>query len=226
MNNKIKKSLLFLPVLLLMNSCIGISADIQMRRNGSGRITMEYRISRMAETVGRLDGNERWPAVPVGRADWERTVRRIDGLRLVSHSSREDAKDSVHKVTLEFSNANALVKLLDSPSGGANLSAGENSNQMQITLFKGAATEINAYLIDLLKQVSSGYKISVSFRAPGNSAMTVTDGAGNPLADAHTDEQVLPPSAEGFLWGRKVSLSVDTAEIITSGQGLGVIFNW
>jgi len=62
-------------LLLLFNSCIGLSLDIQMRRNGSGRLLMEYRVSRMAEAIGRLDGNENWPIIPNGRADFERTLR-------------------------------------------------------------------------------------------------------------------------------------------------------
>jgi hypothetical protein len=75
-----------------------------MRSNGSGRITLEYRVSNMAEAIGALDGNERWPTIPVGRADWERTVERFPGLSLVSFSRREGNKDTVYNVRLDFVN--------------------------------------------------------------------------------------------------------------------------
>ena len=42
-----------------LNSCLGASADITIRSDGSGRIALEYRVSQMLESLGRLDGNER-----------------------------------------------------------------------------------------------------------------------------------------------------------------------
>jgi len=222
-----KKLLPLLPVFILMlNSCIGVHADIQMRRDGSGRITLEYKLSRMAETIGRLDGNEQWPIIPVGRADWERTTARIDDMRLVSFSSREDAKDIVSRVTLEFRNTEALIKFLDSyagepsrPGGGrASINRENNLNKLNIILNKPAASEINPDLMDLMKQVCAGYKFNISFRAQGNPSMVFTDGAGKTI--------IQPAEINTAASGRTVSFAIDTAEIINKKEGLGVIFSW
>jgi len=202
--------------ILTLSSCIGVSADIQMRADGSGRIALEYRISRMAETIGRLDGNENWPIVPVGRADWERTVARIDGMRLVSFSGSETAQDIVNKVTLEFSNTDALVKFFDPSGKRAAVSRENGSNKLHITFNEGASSQIDPNLLDLVKQVCAGYLFSVSFSAQGNSTMSVTDSAGRTIT---------PPSG-AVLSGRKVSLSVETGEIVSSADGLAVSFNW
>ena len=225
MNSKIilkfltAKFLLIVPVFLLtLNSCIGVSADIQMRADGSGRIVLEYRISRMAETIGRLDGNENWPIVPVGRADWERTTARIDGLRLVSFSGSQTAQDVVNRVTLEFSNTEALVKFLD-PSGKRASSTRENGlNKLHITFTEAVSPQVDPNLMELMKQVGSGYRFNVSFSAQGNSTMSVTDSAGRAVSP--------PAPAQTVLSGRKVSLSIDTGEIISSADGLAVVFTW
>ncbi|GHT76702.1 hypothetical protein FACS1894124_8630 [Spirochaetia bacterium] len=76
----------------VLGSCIGMSADITIRRNGSGVLALEYRMSRELESLGKLDGNERWLPIPVGKADFERTTDRIPGLALKSFSSKTTDK--------------------------------------------------------------------------------------------------------------------------------------
>ena len=205
-------------LLFILNSCIGVSADIQMRKDGSGKIIMEYRFSRMAETIGRLDGNERWQIIPTGRADWERTVARIADMKLASFSSREDAKDIVNKVTLEFKNTEALLKFLDPFGRRVSLDRANGSNKLHITLNGPVPPETNADLLQLMKQVSAGYSFRISFAAGGNSTMTITDGAGRAITP--------PQGAEVISPGKKVSLAIDTGEILARTDGLGVSISW
>jgi len=215
----IKKFLLLLPVFIFMlNSCIGISADIQMRRDGSARVALEYKLSRMAETIGRQDGNERWPVIPAGRADWERTTARFDDMRLVSFSSREDAKDILIRVTLEFKNTEALLKFLDSSGRRASINRENNLNKLNIILNDPFSPDINAGLMDLMKQVCAGYKFSITFSAQGNSSMIITDGTGKTITQ--------PAGAQAAASGRTVSFAIDTAEIINKKEGLGLSFSW
>ena len=217
--NKYRKLFLLPPVfLLILNSCIGVSADIQMSKDGSGKIILEYRFSRRAEAIGRLDGNEGWPIIPVGRADWERSIARITNMRLVSFSGGEDAKDIVNKVTLEFKNTEALLKFLDPFGKRVSLDRANGSNKLHITLSEPVSPETNAYLLDLTRQLSAGYKFRISFAAEGNSAMTITDGAGMAVTP--------PAAAEIISQGKKVSLSIDTREILTGADGLGMDISW
>ena len=147
-----KKPFLLLPLLILIfNSCIGISADIQMRRDGSFRLVLEYRISRMAETIGRLDGNEIWQFIPTGRADFERTIARIDGVRLVSFSSRERTSDIVNNITLDFKDAQALLNFLDPQGRRASINREDSLNRFNIILNEPVSSEINTDLMNLLR---------------------------------------------------------------------------
>jgi len=215
-----KKLLLAIPVILLtFGSCLGLSADFQIRKNGSVKLAMEYRFSKTAENIGRLDGNEKWQIIPAGRADWERTTARIEGMKLSSFSAGNDSKDIINKVTIEFSNTDALLKFLNPVSGTkrASLNSNGGSNTFNV-IFTEPAKEINADLIELMKLVSYGYKLKISFSAPKDSVMTFTDGAGKPISP--------PENAEAVLKGKKVSFSLDTAELLQLKDGLGIELKW
>jgi hypothetical protein len=214
-----KKLLLAIPVLLALSSCLGLSADFQVRRNGSVKLTMEYRFPRTAENIGKLDGNERWQIIPAGRADWERTAARIDGMKLSSFSSGNDSKDIVNKATLEFSNTPSFLKFLNPSAGGrrASFNSVNGSNTLNI-IFTEPSDEINADLLELMKQVSYGYKLKISFNAEKDSALTFTDGLGKAISP--------PENAEAVLKGKKVSFSIDTAELLQRKEGFGVEIKW
>ena len=215
-----KKLLLAIPILLALSSCLGLSADFQIRKNGSVKLAMEYRFPRTAENIGRLDGNERWQIIPAGRADWERTVARIDGMKLSSFSSGSDSRDIVNKVTLEFSNTDALLKFLNPVSGGkrAALISSGGSNTFSMIFTEPVSNEINADLLELMKQVSYGYKLKISFNTDKDSAISFTDGEGKPIPP--------PENAEVVTKGKKASFSIDTAELLSRKEGLGVKLKW
>jgi hypothetical protein len=209
---------------LTLDSCFGLSADITMNRDGSGKIALEYRFSRTAEAIGRLDGNERWNIIPTGRADFERTVARIAGMRLVSFSSREEPspktadKDIVNKVELEFKNTEALLSFLDPSGKRAVLVREGDKNRLSISLNEGVSPDTNADLLDLLRQVSDGYELELSFSAAGDSALALSDSRGNAIQP--------PDGSRVVLSGKKVSLKIGTGEVIGLRQGLAAHFLW
>jgi len=209
-----KKLIFWLPFILIFSSCLGLSMDINMRSNGSGRIVMEYSVPSAMENIGRLDGNQNWPIIPVGRADWERTISNLDGIRLVSFSSRERQQEITTRVTLDFDNVEALLNLID-PTG----TRVSYNGDLDIVLNKQIPSEINPDLLDLFRQVSAGKKVSISFTVAGStSRLTVINGEGNPIA--------VPQAAQVIQEGRKVSFNIDTAEIFEQADGLGVRFSW
>jgi hypothetical protein len=188
-----------------------------MRKNGSVKLAMEYRFPRSAENIGRLDGNERWQIIPIGRADWERTIARVDGMKLSSFFSRNDSRDIVNKVTLEFSNTPALLKFLAPDGKGASLNSGNGSKTFNI-IFTEPSGAINADLLELIQQVSYGYKLKISFSAEKDSTLSFTDGLGKAIPP--------PETAEVVLKGKKVLFSIDTGELLKLKDGLGVEIKW
>jgi len=209
--------LLLLPVLIILNSCLGISADIQFRKDGSVKVVLEYRFSNMAEVIGRLDGNENWPVIPVGRADWQRTEQRIEGMKLVSFKSGKDARDTINKVTLEFENTDALLVFLDPSGKRASKTIEGGLNKLHLTLNERSSSQLNPELLELFNKASEGYTFNINVSAPGNSAINFTDSMGN--------EKVLPKGIT-LSSGKKSYISIPTGEIFTASEGSGLDISW
>jgi hypothetical protein len=221
----VKKIFMFLclpcAVLFLLSSCLGASADISMKADGSGKITLEYRVSQMLESMGRLDGNERWPAIPVGKADFQRSLARVPGLSLASFSSKEvrnkaagsaiGRDDLVSKAVVEYKNTDALLAFLDRSGSRATLVQDNGKNILRLVLLDPASAVTDGDLLSLLKEISAGYEISFSLSAPKNASLTVTP----PVSSARLVPQ-----------GKKVSFAIDVGELLALENGLVVEITW
>jgi hypothetical protein len=197
-------------VVMLLSSCIGVNADMVLRANGSGTIALEYRVSRFLENLGKLDGNENWPLIPVGRADFERTAQRIDGLKLVSFAAKEAEPDIVYTVKLEFATLDALVRFLDATGNRATLTREAGKTHLSLALTDGAQS-IDPDLLSLFTGVSQPYSIALSLSAPNNAALSVS----SDLAGAS-----IVPS------GRKVSFSAPLPALLNQSAGTTVDILW
>jgi hypothetical protein len=212
---------LIIVSLVLMNSCLGVSADISIRADGSGRIALDYRVSKMLESLGQLDGNERWPAIPVGKADFERTIARIPDLRLLSFSSTEapsantilGGKDLVTKVSLEFKNTAALMAFWGSSAAGtgASLVQRNGKNVLRLVLVEPLSADIDGDLLSLLNEMSKGYEISLSLSAPQNAVLSLSPS----IASARVVSQ-----------GKKVSIAIGAGDLLELKDGLAVEISW
>jgi hypothetical protein len=195
---------------MLLSSCIGVNADMVVRANGSGSIRLEYHVSQFLESLGKLDGNENWPLIPVGRADFERSVQRIDGLKLVSFASKKLEQDIVYTVRLEFSSLDALVRFLDATGNRAVLTQEAGTSRLSLTLSRGQ--NIDPELLSLFTSVSQPYSIALSLSAPNSAVLSVSgDIAGASIV----------PS------GRKVSFSAPVpALLLKQSAGATVDIQW
>jgi hypothetical protein len=218
-----KKAWVFgLPMLVVMlNSCLGASADITIKANGSGKIALEYRVSSMLESMGRLDGNEHWPTIPVGRADFERSVARIPGLSLKSFSAKEvrnrssGKSDLVTKVMLEFSHTDALLAFLDASGSAASLRQNNGKNTLRLVLLDPSNDDngvIDNDFRSLMRQITVGYEIRVSLNAPRNAALAVVPSSVS--------------AAQIVSSGKKVSFTIGLEELIGLEGGLALEIGW
>jgi hypothetical protein len=150
---------------LLITSCIGIDAGVEFRTDGSGSVSLEYRISRMVESMGKLDGNEALLPLPVGRTDFERTVARVRGLSLTSFTSKETATDIVISAGLSFSEPAALVTFLDATGRSAAFESEGSSRKLTLRLAEGGGP-LDADLERLVFTVFKGYDVKLRVKTP------------------------------------------------------------
>jgi len=153
---------------------VGIKADIAVQRSGGGTIALAYRISRMVESMGKMDGNERWLPLPVGRPDLERTVARIDGLSLRSFSSKQDEQDVSVDAVLDFTDLQALVSFLDSTGRSALLETSNGQQSLTLRIAEGGGT-LDADLERLVRTMFSGYALELNFSFPENPTISFLD---------------------------------------------------
>jgi hypothetical protein len=167
----------------LFTSCIGVKTDITVNRDLSGTARLEYTVSRSLLDSGTLDGNEYWPTIPAGKADFERTVSRIEGLTLRSYRERDQGDDRVFEVTLAFGHISALAGFL-SANGQQFVYANKDGRHVFTLVFNGGASNAGtalhgdvsgetaqAYSDELsafVKEAFSGYRFDLTISVPGD----------------------------------------------------------
>ena len=159
------KIFLTLSVLVLFSSCLGLNLDISLNTNGSGTVSLEYQVSRNMDSLGRLDGNERWNTIPAGRADFERTLDRLPGMRLLSFSSREDDRDIFFNARMEFDSIQTLLSFLDAAGRRSFYRLDANSGHLELTLSEGRENN-NIAIEKLAMEVFDSYSLNIRMTFP------------------------------------------------------------
>ncbi|MFP3041460.1 hypothetical protein LQZ19_06515 [Treponema primitia] len=211
-----KTPFLLLAAVLVFSSCVGAATEIVIRRDGSGTIAMEYRLSREFESLGKLDGNERWPPLPVGRADFERTVARVEGLSLRSFTTTTTEKDLISQAKLDFASLEALVRFLDASGQQAALTGEGGKNRLTLG-FKGAP-DTDPQLLALVSTLMEGYSMDFNFTLPTDAELHILDGHGGVLTS--------PPVGIVRVQGTKVGFSSPMADLLSSSEAVNLEILW
>ncbi len=203
-------------LLFVFSSCLGVRVDIAFDQKGSGDVTLEYQISKALVALGKLDGNERWNTIPVGKADFERTIDRLPGMRLTSFSSKED-RDLIIVAKMEFEDLNSLMSFMDASGLRSSFSGDARSGRIFFTLNEARAKSDPA-LEKLIAEISDAYSVKISMSFPNNGNVKITNGMGRVLAD-------MPGSVINSP-GKKVSCSLPLYGVLSAAEGINVEFQW
>jgi len=216
--NLMKFNILSLCLLaLFLSSCLGVSADITIKADGSGKIALEYRVSQALESIGRLDGNEKMPAIPVGRTDFERTISRIPGLKLSKYGVKDirnasGGSDLVTSAVLDFKDTSALLAFLDSTGSHASMVQEGQGRLLRLTLLDPSDGISNPDLLSLLREVSGNYEFVIILNLPRNAALVTIPAS--------------IPAAKLVSSGRKVSFNIGMGELLTLKDGVALEIRW
>jgi hypothetical protein len=166
------RRVVYVFAVLLFSSCIGIKTDIEVKRDLSGTARLVYTVSQELLDSGTLDGNENWPAFPVGKADFERTAARIDGLELRSYRERKQGDDRLFEVALAFDHVSALSAFLGD-NGQQFVYKNENGSHVFTISFNkksegGQPQTYDDALLSLVRTAFTGYQFDFSISVPGD----------------------------------------------------------
>jgi hypothetical protein len=209
------------PLLLSLSlvSCVDISADILIRRNGSGTLTLEYGIPAEIEALGKQEGNSRWLPVPVGPADFERSAARIDGLRLRSAETRNTETGTLSRVRLDFERVSALLAFLDGLGAGVTyFSASGGINTLHLSLIDDAAPPPEG-LSASVEDAFQNHHLELRFRlpTPGTLSLLNAEGMELPAPPGWTktggaEAAFRAPLSDLLLWEGKLYLVISWPE--------------
>jgi hypothetical protein len=204
---------------VLMVSCAGVRADIVIQGGGSGTITIEYSVSQPLENLGKLDGNERWLTVPVGEADFKRTVKRLEGVRLLSFASKPAPADAVamniHKVKLSFETIDALRGILDSTGARTSFGSKNGKNRLTLTIAE-ARNDLDPDVLALFASASGGYGFTLSVSVPSEGSLSLRGADGSPLAIAGAE----------VTRGNPLLFSVPMGTLLSVQEGVALEIIW
>jgi hypothetical protein len=228
---------LALAAAFIFSSCVGVAQETVIRRDGSGTIVLQYRFSRELETLGKLDGNEKWPSLPVGKADIERTLARIPGLSLRSFTTKTTGKDIVNQVKLDFTGLEALVHFLNGSvgdtgsygdtgaagdtgsAGGQRASLARDGGKNRLTLaFGGSGGGTDPELLALLTTAMEGYVLDFGLTLPRAPELRILDGNGG-LRET-------PPAGIVNLRGNRAGFSAPMAELLSAKEPVTLEILW
>jgi len=203
---------------LLLAGCFGIKTGIVIKKDGSGTISMEYKISNELLAAGTLDGNAAWPAIPVGEADFRRTIARTDGLELSAFSIKKGAKDTIYKIRLKYKTIQALCGFMD--ARGAAFSYSKTAGGEE-TLFIRVIPEKNNYsdeMLHLLPVIFEGCNFDLKIETPGKCRVAVSG--------ENREELNTLPAGSFKSAGNTFELSAPMVELFSASGGLNFEISW
>ncbi len=196
MKKKIAARLVLAFLVLALNACIGIDAELDIKANGSGVLELDYRLSRLVEALARVAKEGQFP-LPVERKDFDRTVARVAGLSVKAYSVKEDEKDIYIHVELGFSTMSALTAFLDGT--GRSGRASPNGRGLSIELVQGGE-RLDEELVSLMRTLFDGYAVSISIKTPAQPKSSPPGSVDGSMALFSLPVMDLVASNEPIIW--------------------------
>ena len=152
---------------LTLCSCIGLNTRIEINTDGSGEVTLSYRVSRLVLYLGTLDESQRFFAVPVSEKDFEELADRVDGLRLRSFGLEEDSGDVYVDARLEFDDVEALSGLFGITGDSSVTLAQQNgSSRYRHEIVRGYPDGVDADSLEMIETLFRDYEVEFTLTAP------------------------------------------------------------
>jgi hypothetical protein len=155
----------------------------------------------------------------VGKADFERAARRLEGVRLGSVSSRDDGKDTVTSVKFSFATMDALVGFLDATGQRASFDQEDGRNRLSLVLTE-KSDAIDSDMLSLLELAAAGYEFSFALAVPQGAGANIS----HRLLDG--DGRQIDRAGAAAVRGGKISVSVPMGTLLAVREGVTMEITW
>lgn len=165
---------------VVLSSCVGIDSRLTIHENGSGTLSLTYRVSQLVVNLGNpVDGKSLVP-LPLAKADFERSVEGSGGkVRLTSFARSEDQKDITIRAELAFDSLDALAKLDAFRSAGIQTASDGGRHMFSQLIAKAPREPLTDDSLRMVDAFFAGYDLDFVIEAPqpvkANSLGTLSD---------------------------------------------------
>ncbi len=192
-----------------LTSCVDIEMRFVMRRDGSGRLELSYRVPREATTL--LDAVEGAPAVPlpIDRADFEASLAGADGVRLRRFRRRDEEEEVRIDARIDFDSVDALRAVpgfADLPVSFTATGNGGGELSQRVVPARPAGNAPDQSMVELVQSLAGDSRVTFVVVAPRD--IDAADGA---TVDAD---------------GRTARLSRSLAEYLTEAGPVDLTVRW
>lgn len=191
---------------VLLSSCIGIESEILLRQDGTGVLTLSYKISQFMKNIDAGREEKQLP-LPVNEEEFVRTAEGIEGLRLTDIDEREDEENVYIRAELEFDSVDAVNALGRAGQIGISLENQGNTNTFRQVIFAGQeGEEITEDSLEMIETFFQGYDLVYAITVPSQVKS-------HSLGDLSAD-------------GRTVTYTITVPEILKASQPLVLEVVW
>jgi hypothetical protein len=200
------KWLILVLVVVLLSSCIGIESEILFRQDGTGVLTLSYKISQFMKNIDAGREEKQLP-LPVNEEEFLRTADGIEGLRLTDIDEREDEENVYIQAELEFDSIDAVNALGRAGEIGISLENQGETNIFRQVIFAGQeGEEITEDSLEMIETFFQGYDLVYAITVPSQVKS-------HSLGDLSAD-------------GRTVTYTITVPEILKASQPLVLEVVW
>jgi len=159
--------LLSLGIIFLFTSCIGIEGEINVNADGSGSLSMSYRISKLIAHLGQLEENGQFTPLPVNQEDFARTIESSRGIELTGFQESENEQDVLITADLSFESINSLNSFfMYGENNAVMLEERDSGTVFTYYLYSGRETVPEQRQLDILSTIFKDYSINLKINAP------------------------------------------------------------
>lgn len=162
-----KAGLLCVFAAVLLSSCVGIDSHLTIHENGSGTLSLTYRVSQLVVNLGNpVDGKGVVP-LPLSKADFERSLVSTQGkVRLTRFDRSENQKDVTIHAELAFDSLNALAQIDAFQSAQIHASSDGATHTFSELIAKAPGEPITDDTLRMVDAFFGGYDLSFTVDAP------------------------------------------------------------
>jgi hypothetical protein len=163
----LKAAVVTVLVVFLLSSCIGIESRIRISNDGSGQLTLKYRVSQLITHLESTETNGNVVPLPLSREEFERTVKNTDGLELVSYSRKKDGVDIHIEAKVNFNSIEALSAMDNRNENSFSLRSEQGNRVISQIIYAGSDGEAPTRdSLEMIGTFFSGYNLTFIVETP------------------------------------------------------------